>query len=149
MEAYFARSIGIFDYLLKPVAWLIASSFLAPWICNPNFLMKNILQFLQIIESIGGYTRLDLSYNVSVLSQFWNAPCQLHWQAAICVIRYLVSTNDHDLLFRGDIELIGYSDADWAKMQTQDGLHLATTFCLTQVWFLGNPRNKIQFLLHL
>ena len=45
MEAYFSASIGIFHNFLKPMAWLTASPFLVPWICNPSFLVKNIHPF--------------------------------------------------------------------------------------------------------
>ena len=37
-----------------------------------------------------------------------------HWQAAVRVLRYLAITLEHQLSFRGDIKLVGYSDADWA-----------------------------------
>ena len=60
------------------------------------------------------YTRPDVSYSVTALGQFSNAPCQVQWRAAICVLWYIACMDDYGLPFRGCIQLIGYSNADWA-----------------------------------
>jgi hypothetical protein len=79
-------------------------------------IFEDITKYRRLIGSLLHltYTRPDLSYSVSVLSQFSSAPRQSHWKAAIRVLRYLTSTLEHGLSFRGGIELVGYSDADWA-----------------------------------
>ena len=93
------------------------------WIHQPSFLMKN--KHSPIFEDSTNYWRLigllihllytrpDSSYNASILSQFSNALCQVHQQAAIHVLQYLGGIDDYSLPFR-DIELTGYSNADWA-----------------------------------
>jgi len=32
-------------------------------------------------------TRLDISFSVSVVSQFLNSPCEYHWNAIICILK--------------------------------------------------------------
>ena len=54
MEAYVSASIGIFDNFLKPMAWLVASPFIVPWIYNPSFVVKNIHPFQKIVRSTWG-----------------------------------------------------------------------------------------------
>ena len=37
-------------------------------------------------------TRLDISFPVSVVSQFLQSPCDSHWDAVIRILRYIKST---------------------------------------------------------
>lgn len=61
-------------------------------------------------------TRPDLSFCVNKLSQYMSAPSDIHWKAVKRVLRYLAGTMDHGLFFTaGQLELVGYSDADWAS----------------------------------
>ena len=46
------------------------------------------------------HTRPDISYSVSVLSQFMHSPCRYHFQAALQVLRYLKGTAGHGLTSR-------------------------------------------------
>jgi hypothetical protein len=61
-------------------------------------------------------TRPDISYSVSVLSQFMAKPHESHWNAAKAVLRYLKGTLDYGIKYTdaSDVELTGYSDSDWA-----------------------------------
>ena len=61
-------------------------------------------------------TRPDLSYFVSILSQFLSKPCETHWKDAKQVLRYLKGTVDYGLLYTNvsNVQLEGYSDSDWA-----------------------------------
>ena len=79
-------------------------------------IFEDITKYRRLIGSLLHltYTRPDLSYSVSILSQFSSAPRQSHWQASIRVLRYLANTLDYGLSFRGGMELVGYSDVDWA-----------------------------------
>ncbi|GAV66393.1 hypothetical protein CFOL_v3_09903 [Cephalotus follicularis] len=52
-------------------------------------------------------TRPDISFAVSVVSQFMSAPRTSHWQAVLHIVRYLKGAPGRGLIFR-------YSDADWA-----------------------------------
>ena len=63
------------------------------------------------------YTRPDLSWIVSKLSQHLDEPRQQHWVAVKHLLRYLKGTIDQELHYRKceeRLQLEGYSDADWA-----------------------------------
>ncbi|XP_031260345.1 secreted RxLR effector protein 161-like [Pistacia vera] len=53
---------------------------------------------------------------VSMVSQFLQAPCSGHWDAAICILKYIKEALEQGLLYenRGHSQIVGYSDADWA-----------------------------------
>lgn len=61
-------------------------------------------------------TRPDISFAVSVVSQFLNAPRVPHWDAVIRILRYLKAAPGKGILYQnhGHHEMVGYSDADWA-----------------------------------
>lgn len=60
-------------------------------------------------------TRPDISFAVSLLSQFLRDPSVTHWTAALRVLQYLISTKDLRLRLGGTLECSAYSDADWAE----------------------------------
>ncbi|KAL9264448.1 Retrovirus-related Pol polyprotein from transposon RE1-like protein, partial [Drosera capensis] len=59
-------------------------------------------------------TRPDISFPVSVVSQFLSAPCVEHWEAVIRILRYLKGAPGRVLLFqnKGHQHIIGYSNAN-------------------------------------
>lgn len=61
-------------------------------------------------------TRPDISFSVSVVSQFLNSPCKSHWQAVIRILQYIKGSPGKGLVYtdRGHTSITGYSDADWA-----------------------------------
>ncbi|XP_070014867.1 secreted RxLR effector protein 161-like [Nicotiana sylvestris] len=61
-------------------------------------------------------TRSDISFAVSVVSQFLRAPCKDHWNAVIRILRYIKKAPGQGLLNedKGHTDIVGYSDADWA-----------------------------------
>jgi hypothetical protein len=61
-------------------------------------------------------TRPDITFAVSVVSQFRNAPCVDHWNAVIRILKYIKSAPGKGLLYenKGNTQVVGYSDADWA-----------------------------------
>uniref|UniRef100_A0A151UGU2 Copia protein n=1 Tax=Cajanus cajan TaxID=3821 RepID=A0A151UGU2_CAJCA len=62
-------------------------------------------------------TRPEISYSVHVLSQFMQAPRQEHWHATMRVVRYLKSFPSQGIILpkENDLNLVGYSDSDWAS----------------------------------
>ncbi|CAH9109373.1 unnamed protein product [Cuscuta epithymum] len=62
-------------------------------------------------------TRPDICYSIHILSQFMHQPRQVHWDAAIRVLRYLKSHPGQGILLRSDSPLLltGYCDSDWAS----------------------------------
>ena len=65
-------------------------------------------------------TRPDLSFPVSVVSQFLQSPCDSHWDAVIRILRYIKSTPGQGVLYknRDHTQVVGYTDADWAGSPT-------------------------------
>lgn len=62
-------------------------------------------------------TRPDITYPVHILSEFMQDPRQGHWDAAICLLRYLKSSPGQGLLLpsSNDLNLHVYCDSDWAS----------------------------------
>ncbi|XP_044510058.1 secreted RxLR effector protein 161-like [Mangifera indica] len=61
-------------------------------------------------------TRPDISFVVSVVSQFLQSPCDSNWDAVIRILRYIKRTPGKGLVYedKGHTQIVGYSDADWA-----------------------------------
>ncbi|WMV14023.1 hypothetical protein MTR67_007408 [Solanum verrucosum] len=61
-------------------------------------------------------TRPNISFPVSVVSQFMTSPCDSHWDAVVCTLRYIKSAPGKGLLYedQGHEHITGYTDADWA-----------------------------------
>jgi hypothetical protein len=61
-------------------------------------------------------TRPDISFPVSVVSQFLNSPCDSHWNAVVRILKYIKRAPGKGLVFtdNGHTNIVGYSDADWA-----------------------------------
>ena len=61
-------------------------------------------------------TRPDISFAVSVVSQFLQSPCDSHWDAVVRILRYIKGSPGKGLLYenKGHTQVIGYCDADWA-----------------------------------
>ena len=59
-------------------------------------------------------TRPDISFPVSVVSQFLQSPCDSHWDAVVRILRYIKGTPGQGVLYenRGYTQVVGYSDAD-------------------------------------
>ena len=55
-------------------------------------------------------------FAASLLSRFMQKPSQMDLRAAKCVLRYLQGTIDYGIMYKfsGNLNLIGYSDSDWA-----------------------------------
>uniref|UniRef100_A0A2N9GH48 Integrase catalytic domain-containing protein n=1 Tax=Fagus sylvatica TaxID=28930 RepID=A0A2N9GH48_FAGSY len=61
-------------------------------------------------------TRPDISYAVSVVSQFMTSPRVPHMNAVIRILKYLKNAPGRGLFYRssGHLRIEGYTDADWA-----------------------------------
>ena len=80
--------------------------------------MKNI-SYASIVGSLmyaQVCTRLDIKFVVGMLGRYQSNPGIDHWRAAKKVMRYLQGTKDYILMYRqtDNLEVIGYSDADFA-----------------------------------
>ncbi|MCH84640.1 retrovirus-related Pol polyprotein from transposon TNT 1-94, partial [Trifolium medium] len=79
-------------------------------------------------------TRPDISFAIQQLSQFLHKPTMVHYNAACRVVRYLKHNPGRGLLFsrHSDLQLLGFSDADWAGCI--DTRRSTTGYC----FFLGS-----------
>ncbi|RVW32142.1 Retrovirus-related Pol polyprotein from transposon RE1 [Vitis vinifera] len=77
-------------------------------------------------------TRPDISFPVSVVSQFLQSPCDSHWDAVIRILRYIKSTPGQGVLYenRGHTQVVGYTDADWVAHPQIDVPLQGTVFLL-------------------
>ena len=80
------------------------------------------------------HTRPDIAFVVNRLSQFLEAPSDIHQQAATRILRYLKGAPATGLFFNADsdLKLRGYSDSDWGACP--DTRCSVTGFC----FFLGS-----------
>ncbi|KAL0423872.1 UNVERIFIED_CONTAM: putative mitochondrial protein [Sesamum radiatum] len=80
-----------------------------------------------------GFTRPDISHGAQQLSQFVQHPCQQHLDVVLHLVCYLKGCSTQGLFFtvNNDLNLHGYSDADWATCS--DSRKSLTGFCI----FLG------------
>ncbi|KAJ0172339.1 hypothetical protein K1T71_012312 [Dendrolimus kikuchii] len=63
-------------------------------------------------------TRPDIAHAVGFLSQFNDCYSDIHWKAAKHVLRYLKGTTNYCLVYdKGNFEVCGYVDADWASCE--------------------------------
>ena len=62
------------------------------------------------------HTRPDITYAVSLVSQFMHNPSKDHMEVVIRILRYLKSSPGRGLMFRkhGHLNVEGHSDVDWA-----------------------------------
>lgn len=63
-------------------------------------------------------TRLVISFDVHMISQFMHAPRTFQWLAVKRICRYLQGTKDYGMFIRAvntPCVIVTYSDADWAS----------------------------------
>ncbi|KAD6453846.1 hypothetical protein E3N88_08552 [Mikania micrantha] len=72
-------------------------------------------------SAVGGliyltHTRPDLAYSVSLVSRFMQKPSKTHLGAVKRIMRYIAGTYEFGLWYDqlGELELVGYTDSDWA-----------------------------------
>ncbi|KAL0285677.1 UNVERIFIED_CONTAM: Retrovirus-related Pol polyprotein from transposon RE1 [Sesamum radiatum] len=80
------------------------------------------------------FTRPDISFGAQQLSQFVHAPCRIHMDAAMHLVRYLKGCLECCLFFpaSNSLSLTAYCDADCASCT--DSRRSLTSYCI----FLGN-----------
>ena len=60
-------------------------------------------------------TRRDITYSISVLSQFMHEPCMVHWEGALRVLIYIKRARRKGLIYRrhDHLRIEAYSDAGY------------------------------------
>ena len=66
------------------------------------------------------HTRSDISYAVSVASRYMDHPHEIHWKEAKRILNFVQGTRTHGILYKAkyDLDLIGFTDNDWAGDST-------------------------------
>ncbi|KAH9308033.1 hypothetical protein KI387_035944, partial [Taxus chinensis] len=62
------------------------------------------------------HTRPDLSYAIGIVSRFMQEPHELHLKAAKRILHYVRGTHTDGIHYLGgtEIDLVGFTDSDWA-----------------------------------
>jgi hypothetical protein len=87
---------------------------------RPNDRLIDLQEYQELIGSLyhaAIFSRPDISFAVSQLSQFLTGPTSIHMAAAKHVLRYLKGTIDLSIAYcynSSPLEISGYSDANWA-----------------------------------
>ncbi|KAK2974046.1 hypothetical protein RJ640_006238 [Escallonia rubra] len=93
--------------------------------------LKDARKFRQLVGSLIylTITRPEISYSISVISQFMQNPRTPHLEAARRILRYVKGTLDYGLLYKrcDNFVLSGFTDADWAG-DTNDR-HSTSGYC--------------------
>ena len=78
--------------------------------------LRNPGRYRRLVGKLNYLTiiRLDISFPVSVVSQFLQSPCDSHWDAAVRILHYVKGTPCQGVLYenRYHTQIVGYSDAD-------------------------------------
>lgn len=73
-------------------------------------------QALGCLQYLANATRPDILYAVNFLARFNQNPSDEHWEAILVVVKYLINTIDYSIRYkRGEINIMAYSDANWAR----------------------------------
>jgi hypothetical protein len=66
------------------------------------------------------HTRPDITYVVEVASQFMHSSSKEYMDMVIRIVKYLKGSTGRGILFKfhGHIDIMGYSDVDWAESNT-------------------------------
>ena len=108
----------------------------AKYLCDEGDILPNPLLYRLLVGSLNylTITRPDISFAVQQVSQFMHTPRHLHLAAVRRIIRYLKGTSHRGLFFPTgtSLNLVGYSDADWAGCP--DTRRSVTGWCM----FLGS-----------
>jgi len=73
-------------------------------------------------------TRPDITYAMSTLSQFLEAPRSTHMKAIKCIFCYLLRTKKLKLILGGNMTVAGFLDADWASQRHRHSISGFTYF---------------------
>lgn len=89
------------------------------------------------------FTRPDIAYVVSVVSQFMHSPRESHLEAAYRILRYLKFTLRKGILFKKnrDLGLEADRDANFSIIEPSSIMHFSPTFgYYTYIKTLKNPQ---------
>ena len=62
------------------------------------------------------HSRLDICYAMNAMSRYMQQPHDPHWKATKRILQYIQGTRTYDIHYaaNSELELVGYTDSDWA-----------------------------------
>ena len=80
------------------------------------------------------HTRPELSYAVSVTSRYMDQPQEIHWRASKRILNFVQGTRTHGIFYKAkyDLELVGFTDSDWACDNKDRNSTLGYVFMLVE-----------------
>ena len=81
------------------------------------------------------HTRPELSYAVSVDSIYMDQPHEIHWRESKRILNFVQGTRTHGIFYKekfDDLELVGFTDSDWASDNTDKTSTLEYVFMLAK-----------------
>ncbi|OAE27396.1 hypothetical protein AXG93_2015s1240 [Marchantia polymorpha subsp. ruderalis] len=122
-EGYIKKMLSRFGMsLAKPIDTPIASNYKLEMYSVQTEEEKEYMSRVSYASAVGSlmyatvYTRTDLAFAGSVVSQYMIKPQKEHWQALKRIFRYLRGTSDIGLCYRNDTQCLvaSYSASDYA-----------------------------------
>ena len=95
-----------------------------------NTLYRQLIQcFLYLTHN-----RPELYYAVSVVSRYMDQPHEVHWRSAKRILNFVQGTRTHGIFYKAksDLDLIGFTDSDWAGDNTDQNSTLGYVSMLAE-----------------
>ena len=91
------------------------------------------------------HTRPDIYYAVSVASRYMDQPHEIHWRATKRILNSVQGTRTHGIFYKAksDLDLIGFTDSDWAGETQIESLHQDMCSCLRKDQPAGQARSRV------
>ena len=92
-------------------------------------------------------TRPDISFPVSVVSQFLQPPYDTHWDAVIRILHYIKGTPGQGVLYenKGHTQIVRYCDANWAGSSSAEIEYRAMALVTYELIWLKQLIQELRF----
>ena len=95
-----------------------------------NTLYKQLIGCLLYLT----HTQPDIYYVLSVALRYMDYPHEIHWRAAKRILNFVQGTRTHGIFYKEkyDLDLIGFTNSDWAGDNTDQKSTLGYVFMLVE-----------------
>ena len=97
------------------------------------------------------HTQTDITYVVSVASRYMDQHHDIHWRAAKRILNFVQGTRTHGIFYKAkyDLDLIGFTDSDWAGDNTNQKSTSGYVFMLAEGPISWSSKKQSAIALHL